>query len=50
VVNVSAQGSCTVTPTNPITLTAAGGVLVDGTQNVMIECRCVDGSNAAYHL
>ena len=47
VVNVSAQGSCTVTPTSPITLTAAGGVLVDGTQNVMIECRCVDGSNVA---
>jgi len=42
VVNVSAQGSCTVTPTSPINLTVAGGVLVDGTQNVMIKCRCVD--------
>ena len=42
-VDVSAQGTCTVTPLNPITLTAAGGVLVDGTENVTIQCNCSDG-------
>ena len=42
VVDVSAQGTCTVTPLNPITLTAAGGVLVDGTENVTIQCNCSD--------
>ena len=46
-VDVSAQpASCTVTPINPITLTAAGGVLPNGTKNVMIRCTCSedDGS------
>ena len=42
VVDVSAQGSCTVTPINPTTLTAAGGVLPIGTENVMIWCNCSD--------
>ena len=42
-VDVSAQGSCTVTPINPTTLTAAGGVLPNGTENVMIQCNnCID--------
>ena len=39
-VDVSAQGNCTVSPINPTTLTAAGGVLPDGTENVMIRCNC----------
>jgi len=38
---MSAQ-SCTINPRSPSNLTATGGVLVDGTQNVMIECECVD--------
>ena len=44
-VDVSAQGSCTVTPISPTTLTTAGGVLPIGTENVMIQCNCsnVDG-------
>ena len=41
-VDVSAQGSCTVTPINPTTLTAAGGVLAIGIVNVMIRCNCSD--------
>ena len=39
-VDVSAQGSCTVTPLNPTTLTAAGGALPNKTMNVMIQCNC----------
>ena len=42
VVDVSAQASCTVTPINPTTLTTAGGVLPNGTENVMIRCNCLD--------
>jgi len=42
VVDVSSLDSCTVTPTSPNNLTSAGGALVDGTQNVTIECECVD--------
>ena len=41
-VDVSAQASCTVTPISPTTLTAAGGVLPNGTENVMIRCNCSD--------
>ena len=41
-VDVSAQGGCTITPINPTTLTAAGGVLASGTENVMIKCNCTD--------
>ena len=40
VVGVSAQGGCIITPTNPTTLTTAGGVLASGTENVMIQCNC----------
>ena len=39
VIDVSAQ-SCTITSTSPGDLT--GGVIADGTTNVIIECRCVD--------
>ena len=45
-VDVSAQASCTITPINPATLTTAGGVLPNGTENMMIRCNCSedDGS------
>ena len=39
-VDVSAQGECTITPINPTTLTTAGGVLAIGTENVTIQCNC----------
>ena len=42
VVDVSAQGSCTITPINPTTLTTAGGVLPNGTEDMMIRCNCSD--------
>ena len=42
VVDISAQGGCTITPINPNTLTAAGGVLAGGTENVAILCNCTD--------
>ena len=50
VVDVSAQASCTITPISPTTLTAAGGVLPNGTENVMIRCNCSedDGSVITY--
>ena len=41
VVGVSPH-SCTITLTSPDHLDPTGGVLADGTENVMIECRCVD--------
>ena len=44
VVDVSAQGACTITAVNPTTLTAAGGVLANGTENVTIRCNCTDGN------
>ena len=45
VVDVSAQGGCIITPINPTTLTAAGGVLASGTVNVTIQCNnCTDGN------
>ena len=42
VVDVSAQGSCTVTPLYPSTLTATGGAIANGTKSVMIQCNCTD--------
>ena len=39
-VDVSAQSSCTISPQNPATLTAAGGVLVSGPVDVRIRCSC----------
>ena len=41
VVDVSAQ-SCIITPINPSTLTATGGELASGTENVTINCNCTD--------
>ena len=42
-VDVSAQGGCTITPINPTTLTTAGGVLASGTENVTIRCNnCIN--------
>ena len=41
-VHISAQGNCTITPINPTTLTAAGGVILIGTENVTIRCNCTD--------
>ena len=41
-VDVSAQGGCSIAPINPTTLTAAGGVIASGTENVMIRCNCTD--------
>ena len=38
--STSAQEECTITPLNPTTLTATGGALVSGTENVMIQCSC----------
>ena len=42
VVDVSAQGGCIIIPINPTTLTATGGVLASGTENVVIQCNCTD--------
>ena len=39
-VDVSAQRGCIITPRNPTTLTAAGGVLAIGTKNVTVHCNC----------
>jgi len=41
VVDVSSQ-SCTITPTSPDGLDPSGGVIVDGTIDVMLKCTCVD--------
>ena len=41
-VDVLAQGGCTITPISPTTLTATGGVLANGTENVIIQCNCTD--------
>ena len=41
-VDVSAQGGCTITTINPTNLTTAGGVLAIGTVNVTIQCNCTD--------
>ena len=43
-VDVSAQGSCIITPQNPTTLTATGGAVASGTTNVMIQCVCTGSS------
>ena len=40
--DVSVQNGCIVTPINLTTLTAAGGELAIGTENVMIQCNCTD--------
>ena len=43
---VSAQGRCIITPISPTTLTTAGGVLPNGTKNVMIRCNCTNNDGA----
>ena len=43
-VDVSSQ-SCTITPTSPDGLDPTGGAIVDGTVNVMVECRCLVGDD-----
>ena len=43
VVNVSAQGQCTVTVRNPNSLTTTGGALANGTTNVRYHCSCQRG-------
>ena len=42
VVDVSAQGNCTVTPLNPTTLAATGELLVSGTTDMRIQCVCTE--------
>ena len=50
-VDVSAQGGCTITPINPTTLTAAGGVLASGTEDVTIQCNnCTDDDGTIVDL
>ena len=49
-IDVSAQGSCTVTPINPTTLTATGGAITSGTVNVTILCNCTDGDGGVVPL
>ena len=44
VADVSSQ-ICTITPTSPDGLDPTGGVIVDGTVNVMVECRCLVGDD-----
>ena len=42
----SAQEECTITPLNPINaLTATGGTLASGTENVMIQCSCTTNND-----
>ena len=41
-VDVSSEGECTITPINPTSLSTAGGVLPNGTENVMMRCNCTD--------
>ena len=50
VVDVSAQGSCTITPLSPTTLTATGGVIPSGTMNVRIRCRCTESGGTAVSI
>jgi len=50
VVDISTQSSCTVTPISPPTLTAGGGVLASGTENVTFQCNCSIGApNARWY-
>ena len=38
---------CTITPLNSTTLTANGGALASGTENVMIQCSCTINNDSA---
>ena len=48
-VDVSAQ-SCTITPLNPSTLTATGGAINYGTENVRIRCSCTESNGNAVSI
>ena len=37
---------CSITPLNSTTLTATGGALASGTENVMIQCSCTINDRA----
>ena len=39
--NTSAQRDCTIISTSLTNLTTDGGVIIDGTQNVIIYCLCM---------
>ena len=39
--NISAQRDCTIISTSLSYLTTDGGVIIDGTQNVIIYCLCM---------
>ena len=49
-VDVSAQGRCTITPLSPTTLTATGGGLPGGTMNVRIRCSCTESDGTAVSI
>ena len=49
-VDVSAQGRCTITPLNPTTLSATGGVITYGTVNVRIRCSCTESNGTAVSI
>ena len=43
---LSTQEECTITPLNPTNaLTATGGTLASGTENVMIQCNCTTNND-----
>jgi len=48
VVDVSAQ-SCSITSTRPDGLDTPSEVIINGTENVKIGCRCVDENNSPPH-
>ena len=49
-VDVSAQGSCTITPLSPTTLTATGGAIPSGTMDVRIRCNCTQSDGTAVSI
>ena len=49
-VDVSAEGRCTITPISPTTLTATGGGLPGGTENVRIRCSCTESDGTAVSI
>ena len=46
-VDVSAQGRCTITPLSPTTLTTTGRGIPSGTMNVTIRCNCTQSNGTA---
>ena len=41
---------CIVTPLNPNTLTAAGGVLHYGAENITVQCNCTENGSVVNHV